>query len=65
MKRKIKRKGRKIEKSNYNGLYRKIKTDEVFLSERREKKERCIIVRFSCGNEMKGTNTEDRRKIRS
>lgn len=54
----------KIEKSKYNKIYKNIMTEELpaYLRGRRGKKDRSLIARFRCGNEMKSTLEREGRK---
>lgn len=60
---------RKIEESKYNEIYKNIRTEELpaYLRGRRGKKNRGLIARFRCGNEMRGNQhwkEEEERKCR-
>lgn len=54
--RKERERRKKIEESKFNELYKDVMTEEVpiYLRERKGKKERSLIARFRCGNEMRG-----------
>jgi len=65
------REGRKnkIRESKYNDGYKEIRTEKIpgYLRGRRKKKERIILARYRCGNEMKGRQywrEEEERKCR-
>jgi len=47
---------RKIRESKYNDVYKEIRTEKIpgYLRGRRKKKERIILARYRCGNEMRG-----------
>jgi len=60
---------KKIEESKYNESYKNVITEELpeYLRGRRRKKERIMIARYRCGNEMKGNQhwlKEEDRKCR-
>lgn len=55
-----------IKESRYNSMYKDITTEELpkYLRRKKKGKNRCLIARYRCGNEMKGTQhwreTEDK-----
>jgi len=60
---------RKIKESKYNDGYKEIRTEKNpgYLRGRRRKKERILLARFRCGNEMRGRQywrEEEERKCR-
>ncbi|XP_020294889.1 vicilin-like seed storage protein At2g18540 [Pseudomyrmex gracilis] len=60
---------KRIEESRYNDSYKKVITEELpeYLRGRKRKKDRIMIARYRCGNEMKGNQhwmKEEDRKCR-
>lgn len=58
---------KKIEESKYKEIYKNIITKEVpiYLWERRKKRERSLIARFRCGNEMRGNQQWRKEEVQS
>lgn len=46
----------KIEESTYNQIYKDIRSEDIseYFNGKKKKKERILIARYRCGNEMKG-----------
>lgn len=46
-----------IRESRYNSMYKDITTEELpkYLRRKKKGKDRCLIARYRCGNEMKGS----------
>lgn len=47
----------KIEESTYNKIYKDIRSEDIleyYFKGKKKKKERILIARYRCGNEIKG-----------